>query len=201
MGKTVAYLRVSTSGQDVQNQELEIRRYAEANGTKVDEWVRLEMSTRRSMKERGIDELLGKLKDGDTLIVSALDRLGRSLSQIVMLVDELMDKGVSFVAVKQGMRLNGERDMTAKVQVAMFGLMAEIERDLISERTKSGLERARAEGKQLGRPKGLGISRLDSKSGEIEQLLQKGVSKASIAKIVDVAPATLQHFLKTRRVG
>jgi len=201
MGKTVAYLRVSTSGQDVQNQELEIRRYAEANGTKVDEWVRLEMSTRRSMKERGIDELLGKLKDGDTLIVSALDRLGRSLSQIVMLVDELMDKGVSFVAVKQGMRLNGERDMTAKVQVAMFGLMAEIERDLISERTKSGLERARAEGKQIGRPKGPGKSRLDSKQGEIEQLLQKGVSKASIAKIVDVAPATLQHFLKTRRVG
>lgn len=201
MGKTVAYLRVSTSGQDVQNQELEIRRYAEANGTKVDEWVRLEMSTRRSLAERGIDELLGKLKAGDTLIVSALDRLGRSLSQIVMLVDELMDKGVSFLAVKQGMRLNGERDMTAKVQVAMFGLMAEIERDLISERTKSGLERARAEGKQLGRPKGPGKSRLDCKQGEITQLLQKGVSKASIAKIVDVAPATLQHFLKTRRVG
>lgn len=200
MSRTVAYLRVSTSGQDVQNQELEIRRHVDAIGLRVDEWVRREMSSRRSLKERGIDDLLGALKAGDTLIVAALDRLGRSLSQIVMVVDELMAKGVSFVAVKQGMRLNGERDMTAKVQVAMFGLMAEIERDLISERTKSGLERARAEGKQLGRPKGLGKSRLDDKSGDIEQLLQKGVSKASIAKIVDVAPATLQHFLRTRRI-
>lgn len=201
MGKVVGYLRVSTAGQDVGNQELEVRRFADTNGLKVDEWLRLEMSSRRSTEERGLNELLARLGQGDTLIVAALDRLGRSLSEIVRVVDELMNKGVCFVSVKQGMRLNGSRDMTAKIQIAMFGLMAEIERDLISERTKSGLERARAEGKKLGRPSGLGKSRLDDRAKEIADLLGKGVSKASIAKIVGVAAPTLSHYLKTRRIG
>lgn len=201
MGKTIGYLRVSTAGQDVQNQELEIRRYADANGLKVDKWQRVTVSSRRTTEERGLDELLARLGQGDTLIVAALDRLGRSLSEIVRVVDELMRTGVCFVAVKQGMRLNGSRDMTAKIQIAMFGLMAEIERDLISERTKSGLERARAEGKRLGRPSGLGKSRLDDRAKEIADLLGKGVSKASIAKIVGVSAPTLTHFLKTRRIG
>jgi len=200
MAKAIAYLRVSTTRQDVQNQELEIRRYAEKHELRILEWVSLEISSRKPIQDRRIDEVLGKLGEGDTLIVAALDRLGRSLSQIVMLVDELMNKGVRFVAVKQGMDLNGKRDINAKVQVGLFGLMAEIERDLISERTKAGLERARAQGKKLGRPKGLGKSRLDAQREYISELLEKGVTRANIAKILGVSAPTLTHYIRTRGI-
>ena len=91
--------------------------------------------------------------------------------------------------------------MQTKAMIALFGLFAEVERDLIAERTKEGLAAARAKGKKLGRPKGaLGKSRLDGREQEIRLLLQKRVSKASLARIMDVSPTTLRHFVKTRRL-
>ena len=201
MNKTIAYVRVSTTKQDVENQELAIRRYADEHNLKVNQWFRLEASSRKSTKERRIDELLDILQHGDTLIVSELSRLGRSLSQIVLIIDELLAKGVTFIAIKQGMKLNGAKDMTAKVQIAMFGLLAEIERDLISERTKMGLEKARANGKLLGRPKGsLGASKLDGREAEIVDLLSKGMSKRALARYLKVSPPTLTNFIRTRRL-
>jgi len=202
MSKVVAYLRVSTQKQEVENQELAIRRYAESNDLKINQWFRLEVSSRKSTKERRIDELLGALSKGDALIVSELSRLGRSLSQIVITIDELLDNGVTFIAIKQGMMLNGEKDITAKTQIAMFGLLAEIERDLISERTKMGLDAARAKGKILGRPKGsTSKSKLDGKEDEISDLLSKGMSKRAIARYLDVAPTTLQNFIDSRELS
>jgi len=201
MSKTIAYLRVSTTKQDVENQELAILKHAAANETKISEWFKLEASSRQSTKERRIDELLERLEHGDTLIVSELSRLGRSLSQIVLLIDQLLEKGVTFVAIKQGMRLNGAKDLTAKVQIAMFGLLAEIERDLISERTRMGLDAARAKGKQLGRPKGsTGKSKLDGKETEIKDLLGKGMTKRALARYLGVAAPTLQNFMQTRKL-
>ncbi len=95
--------------------------------------------------------------------------------------------------------MEGKQDLQTKVTIALFGLFAEIERDLISERTKGGLVAARARGRILGRPKGsLGPSKLDGKEGEIQMLLGKKVSKASIAKILDVAPSTLHSFIQSR---
>lgn len=198
MSKTIAYMRVSTSSQDVQSQEYELLRYAQQHGITIDEFFRLEMSSRKSMADRKIDELLEMLSDGDTLIVAELSRLGRSLSQIVFIVDALLDRGVTFIAVKQGMRLNGNQDMTAKIQVAMFGLMAEIERDLISERTKMGIAKARATGKIVGRPRKSRSSVLDSKVDEIKSMLDKGISQASIARVVGVSAPALHYFIKTR---
>ena len=200
--KTVAYLRVSTEQQDINSQRLAILDYANHNDMKVDEFIEVQRSSRRPGADRGIDELLEKLPPGDKLIVSELSRLGRSLGQIIRLVDELLRRKIELIAVKENIRLDGKQSMQNKVMVAMFGLFAEIERDLISERTKQGLAAARAKGRLLGRPKGsLGKSRLDGKEGEIKMLLSKGVSKTSIAKIMDISRTALLSFMKNRDLG
>lgn len=199
MPEVYAYIRVSTAKQDHRNQELEIRRYAEKENFQIDKWFRLEASSRKSTKERKLDELLGELEAGDTLVVSELSRLGRSLSQIVLTIDALREKNVTFIAIKNHMRFNGSHDQTAKIQIAMFGVLAEIERDLISERTRMGLDAARAKGKTLGRPKGsLGKSKLNGREKEIEELLGKGMKRAALARYLGVTPPTLTSFLKSR---
>ena len=197
--KTIAYLRVSKESQDVDNQRLAILDYAHRNKFRVDEFIELAVSSRRSPQERGLDELLEKLAAGDRLIVSELSRLGRSVGQIIILVHELVRRGVAFTAIKENIALGQRRyDLQGKVMVTLFGLFAEIERDLISERTKSGLAAARARGKRLGRPPGSFSSRLDSRRPEIEQLLALKVSKASIAKIMGVSRSALVAFLERR---
>jgi DNA invertase Pin-like site-specific DNA recombinase len=107
----------------------------------------------------------------------------------------------SHIAIKESIRLEGKQDLQTKVTIALFGLFAEIERDLISDRTKQGLAAARARGRWLGRPKGsLGQSKLDRKEGEISMLMGQRISKASIAKILEVAPSTLHSFIQSRRL-
>ena len=200
MKKTVAYLRVSTDNQDLNNQKLEILEYADMNGLKVDQWVDIKVSSRKSTKERLIDQVVETLNEGDILIVSELSRIGRSVGQIITIIDELIKKTVKVIIIKQNMVINGKNDIQTKTMITMFSLFAEIERDLISERTKSGLARAKAEGKLIGRPKGNGKSRLDGKEEEIQELLGKKVSRASISKIMDVSWPTLNHFIKTRNL-
>ncbi len=200
MPKTIAYLRVSTDGQDLKNQKLEILDYADKNDFLITEWLEVKVSSRRSRKERLIDLLLEKLSPKDCLIVAELSRLGRSVGQIITIMDELIKKRVKVIFIKQGMVINGKNDIQSKTMITLFGLFAEIERDLISERTKAGLARARAEGKLIGRPKGLGKSQLDGKEEEIRELLKKGVSKASIAKIYECSWPCVNHFAKTRKL-
>ena len=128
------------------------------------------------------------LKPGDRLLVSELSRLGRSLSQVIQIVDTLGQRKIHFIAIKECIEFDAQQDLRTKVMIALFGLFAEVERDLISERTKEGLAAAKAKGKLLGRPKGaLGTSRLDGKEQDIRVMLGKKVSKASLAKILDVS--------------
>ncbi len=201
MKKTIAYLRVSTDGQDLKNQKLEILEYAHVNNFTVDTWVEIKVSSRKGTKERLIDQLLSDLNEEDCLIVAELSRLGRSVGQIIGIVDELIKKRVKVIIIKQNMIINGKNDIATKTMITMFSLFAEIERDLISERTKSGLARARAEGKLIGRPKGNGKSKLDGKEREIQDMLSKEVSRASIAKLMGVTWPTLNHFIKTRSLA
>jgi len=202
MGHIYGYIRVSTDKQTVDNQELAILKYCDKWKMQVDEWYKVQTSSRKTTKQRRIDELLEVLRKGDTLIVAELSRLARSVGQIAVIVDRLLESGVRIVCIKEGMDLNGKRDMKAKVMITMFSLFAEIERDLISERTKEGLARARAQGKVLGRPKGsLGKSMLDGKEKEIKILLDKKVSKASIAKIYGVSWAAADNFIRKRRLS
>ena len=198
--QVVGYARVSTEDQELKNQRYEILSYADKNDFTVSSWVEIKVSSRKSTKVRMIDTLLEQLKNGDTLIVSELSRLGRSVGQISIIVNTLVKTGVQLICIKENIKLNGSPDIQSKVMVTMFSLFAEIERDLISERTKAGLARARAEGKLLGRPKGLGKSRLDGKEEEIKELLKKRVSKASIAKIFEVSWPCVSHFIKTRKL-
>src|SRR3954463_2410368 len=200
--KTIAYLRVSTGSQDLANQKLAVLDYARQKGFAIDRFVEAQASSRKGPDQRRIEELLGSLTVGDRLIVSELSRLGRSLGQVIQLVDELVKRKVRFTAIKEGIRFEGKQDLQTKVMIALFGLFAEVERDLISERTKEGLAAARAKGRLLGRPKGSrGKSKIDGKEGEIRMLLEKQVSKASIAKIVGVSRTALRHFIQTRKLA
>jgi DNA invertase Pin-like site-specific DNA recombinase len=167
----------------------------------VDEWIEVKASTRKSAEKRKLDELKETLKKGDTLVVAELSCLGRSVGQIAILVDGLVNDGIKVICIKEGMELNGSRDMKSKVILTMFSLMAEIERDLVSERTKEGLKRARAEGKLLGRPRGTTSSKLDGREGEIQGYLAKGVNIANLARIYGVSWSTMKHFVASRRLA
>lgn len=199
--KTIAYLRISTAGQDCNNQRLAILDYAHQHKITIDEFISIQVSSRKTLKQRGILELLDSLEPKDTLLVSELSRLGRSVGQIIQMVDYLVKNQIRLVAIKESIELSGKQDIPTKVMVTMFSLFAEIERDLISERTKEGIAAARAKGKVIGRPKGaLGKSKLDGKEEEIRLLLKKEVGIASIAKIMEVSRTTLRHFISTRKL-
>ncbi len=197
--KTLAYLRVSSGAQELANQKYAILDYAQQQGIAIDEFVEAQVSTRKAIEKRGINEAIERLSAGDRLIVSELSRLGRSLGQIIQIVETLVTRKIRFVAIKEAIRFEGKQTMQTKVMIALFGLFAEVERDLISERTREGLAAAKAQGKLLGRPKGsLGQSRLDGKETEIQALMDKKVSKASIAKIMGISRTALYNFIRTR---
>ena len=133
------------------------------------------------------------------MVVSELSRLGRSLGQIVAILDALATAGVAFVGMKENIRIEGQRDIQTKVMITLFALFAEVERDLISERAREGLAKAKTSGRKLGRPKGsLGVSRLSGKEDDIQRFLELGVSKTAIAKLTGVSRTTLYRFLRTR---
>jgi DNA invertase Pin-like site-specific DNA recombinase len=196
---TVAYIRVSKNDQDVNHQKLAILEFAQRQRLSIDNFISVQSSSRKSTKERKIDQLLGLLEPGDALIVSELSRIGRSVGEIITTIDTLVRTNIGFIAVKEGISLSGKADLQTKVMITMFSLFAEIERELISLRTKEALATAKKAGKKLGRPKGsLGQSKLDSKTDEIKKLLALGVSKVSIAKITGVSRSTLTHFIQSR---
>ena len=198
--KTVAYLRVSTAQQGrAQPAPRHPRVRAEARLPHRRPSSRRPPSGQASEKRRRLDELTSILQRGDRLVVSELSRLGRSLGQIVAILDAFAKAGVAFVALKENICVEGRRDIQTKVMTTLFALFAEVERDLISERTREGLARARSSGRKLGRPKGsLGVSRLDGKEDEIRRFLELGVSKTAIAKITGVSRTALYSFMSTR---
>ena len=136
--KSVAYLRVSTAQQDVRSQRLAILEYARKHDFRIDDFIEAIASGQASEKRRRLDELMNVLQRGDRLVVSELSRLGRSLGQIVAILDALAKAGVAFVAMKENIRIEGQRDIQTKVMTTLFALFAEVERDLISERPTKG---------------------------------------------------------------
>lgn len=200
MSKVIGYLRISTNKQDIDSQKLAIMTYGNAHQITIDEFMEIQASSRLSQDKRKIDVLLEKLKEGDTLIVSELSRLARSLGQIIQIIDELIKNKIKFYALKENIVLDGKYNMQSKVMVTLFGLFAEIERDLISERTKEALQALKAKGIILGRPKGaLGReTKLDGKEKEIKELLDKGMSKTGIAIVMKVTRSVLVYFIETK---
>jgi len=201
--KVLAYLRVSTDKQELNNQRLEILNYCQKHDLKVSDFIEIEISSRKDNKARLIDELLIRLNAGDTLIVSELSRLGRSVGQVVNIVDELIKKHVRLIAIKESINIlpNGSKDLQTTVMVSMFSLFSEMEKVLISERTKAGLAAAKAQGRQLGRPKGPGKSKLDEHRDEIIALLNNGSTKIFIAHRYHTSKVNLHNWLNKHQIA
>jgi DNA invertase Pin-like site-specific DNA recombinase len=200
VSKVYAYVRRSTDHQNTENQKLAIYKYADKEGIIITQWFDVGCSSRKSNKDRRIDELLETINIGDTLIVAELSRLGRSVGQMLSIIDKLIKKQAKVISLKENIRLEGEHDIQSKVMITLIGLFAEIERDLISERTKEGLQRARAKGKLLGRPKGKGKSKLDPYKEEIIALLKNGSSKTYLSKKYKVTPPTFYNWIKKNEI-
>ena len=195
--KTVAYVRVSTDKQDLENQRFEIERFCQQRGYVVDQWDQEVVSGTIKVKDRKLSEVLDQLDTGDTLIVSEVSRLSRKLSTILVTIEGLVERGVKVVSVKEGMVFDG--GLNSQIIAMAFGLAAQIERSLISARTKEALARKRAEGVQLGRPVGSSKPEKLKLHGQDERILRymdRHVPMAVIARLLDVNVKTLQSYVE-----
>ncbi len=201
MAKIIAYIRTSTDKQDLNNQKLEIFEYAKKNSFEIDDFIEMARSTRKTSKERRIDQMLEILDDADTLIVTELSRLGRSTSEVISLVNELIKKRVRVIVIKQNLDIK-QHDMASKVMITLFSLFSELERDLISIRTKNALATKKAQGIQLGKPKGtIQKSKFDEDLEKIKELLSLGVSVRKIAKLLGYSNHIgLNNYIKKRNL-
>lgn len=198
-----AFLRVSTEKQTLDNQQLEILTWANREKISVDEFVQIQVSTRKKQLVVAVKQMTDRMVSGDMLIVTELSRLARSMQQLLVTVNALVDRGITLVSIKESLRLSSanSKDLQSKVMVALFSILYEVERDMISERTKRGLERARADGKTLGRPKGaLVASKLDRHTEEIRSLVLAGCPYAVLARKFKCHPQTVSHFATSRRL-
>ncbi|MDO4556305.1 MAG: master DNA invertase Mpi family serine-type recombinase [Lachnospiraceae bacterium] len=189
------YIRVSSDKQTVENQRYEILRFCEKEHIAVDGWIEETVSGTKDYDKRQLGRLLSKVKADDLIICSELSRLGRNMFMIMEILNQCMTKGCRVWTIKDGYRL-GE-DIQSKVLAFAFGLSAEIERNLISQRTKEALARKRAEGVTLGRPVGRKSShvKLSGKEEVIKALRSEGVSICEIARIFKVNRNTVSKFL------
>ena len=196
----IGYIRVSKVCQELDHQRNTILAFANRRKIIVDEFIKIEVSSRKNQKERKINELLERVGNDDILIITELSRLGRSISEVISLVNELINKGVRLISIKENIDLKDRHSIQSKVMITMFSLFAELERDLISQRTKEALATKKAGGIKLGRPKGPGKSKLDPYREQIQEFLDKDVSMLSIAKIIGVSYPTLFHYVKQRKM-
>ncbi len=190
-----AYIRVSTDKQSTANQKFEIQNFVKEAGLTVDKWIMEKISSKEELDRRQLGNLLKQLSTGDILISSEISRLGRNLMQIMSILHFCMENEVKVWTIKDKYRLGN--DIQSKVLAFAFGLSAEIERTLISQRTKEALARIKSDGKQLGRPSGSrnGVYQLEPYKEQIEQLLSESVSLSSIAKKFSCNRKTLYRFI------
>lgn len=195
---TYGYIRVSTEKQTVENQRFEILRFAQQQGLTVDGWIEETISGTKNYDKRKLGGLLVAVQEGDLILCAELSRLGRSLFMIMEILHLCMQRGCRVWTIKDGYRLGD--DIQAKVLAFAFGLSAEIERNLISQRTREALARKKAEGIHLGRPKGALSKKvkLTGKEDAIRVLRAEGTSWAQIARLLHVDRSTLVRFAKSR---
>lgn len=194
------YVRVSTDKQTVENQRFEIEKFVQKENKKIDRWIDETISGTVAVEKRKLGSLLKRLKKGDILIASEISRLGRNMLQIMSILHHCMKNEVQVWTIKDNYRLGA--DIQSKVLAFAFGLSAEIERNLISQRTKEALARIKADGKHLGRPHGFNSMKrkLDGKSKLLINLLEKNIPKSQIAKILGINRSLIYTFLKVHNL-
>lgn len=194
------YVRISTNSQEGDNQKHGVLAFANEKNLGKIVFTEETVSGKIDWKKRELGNLIDRMKAGDVLIVSELSRLGRSMLECMELLSILTRKEVKVYAVKGNWEIgNG---LQSKIIAFAFSLAAEIERELISSRTKEALARLKSEGRKLGRPVGtLGVSKLTGKEDEIKMLLGHKVAKAAIARMMHVSRPALYDFIESRKLG
>ena len=194
-----AYIRVSTNLQDTDSQRFEVMKYCDTKKITITEWVSETASGSIHFKKRLLGALIEKVQASDWVICPELSRISRSIYATMEILSILMQKKVHVHCIKENMDIGD--DLNSSILAFAFGVSSQIERNLISQRTRESMQKMKAEGRKLGRPKGVnGKSRLDEKRDLIVDFLSKGVSKSSICKITGVTAPTLDSFLITRKI-
>lgn len=188
------YIRVSTDHQHTANQHHEIELFTAKNDMKIDKWVEEIISSRKPLHERRLGKILKKLKKGDILIATELSRLGRNLLEVMGILQECLEKDCQIWTLKENYRLGA--DIQSKVLAFAFSLASEIERQLISERTKISLQRLKDEGRHLGRPYGTSYQKLQKQHDRLMNLLDKGLTKAEIARSLGCSWLTVHRYMQ-----
>lgn len=197
------YVRVSTDKQDTDNQTFEINHFCEKNNLHIDKWMKDDgVSGTIDYKKRKLGDIMKQIKKGDTIIVCELSRLGRELFMIMEILHLCMEKDVQVWTIKEGYRLGD--NIQSKVLAFAFGLSAEIERNLISMRTKEALARKKAEGVHIGRPQGSKTAdkyrKLYGKEGEIRELASLGVQQSKMAWAYQVSRHTMRRYMREKGI-
>jgi DNA invertase Pin-like site-specific DNA recombinase len=194
------YIRVSTDKQTTENQEYEIYKFADSKGFMIDEWVKETVSSRKKLEYRKINDLISNAAENDIIVCTEVSRLGRSIMEVMSILNILMEKNCKVYTTKEKYELGN--DINSKVLAFAFSLSAEIERNMISQRTKEALARISNEGRKLGRPKGSlsKKTKLTGKEEEIKKYLNMQIPKTVIAKLLGVNRNTLHNFIKSRKI-
>jgi putative DNA-invertase from lambdoid prophage Rac len=194
------YIRVSTDKQTTENQRFEILKFAQERQVHVDRWIEETISATKKLSDRKLGALIERMREEDILIVSELSRLGRSLLEVMSILHTLMEKDVKVFTTKERYELGN--NISSKVLAFAFSLSAEIERSMISSRTKEALARKKSEGMRLGRPKGKlsSVTKLSGKDDLIREYLEKNIPQAVIARLLNVNRLTVRHYIRTRKL-
>lgn len=192
---TYSYLRVSTVEQDTDKNKLDILKFANSKKLGNVEFIEEQISGKTNFKKRELGTLLNKMQKDDVLIVPELSRIARSMTQIFEVIGIVKEKGIILYSLKESFCSN-DKSITSTVATTIFALVAQIERDLISLRTKEALQAKKAKGQKLGRPKGKGKSKLDEHKEDILKLVELKVPKTIIARQYNTTTTNLYKFLK-----
>ena len=193
----IAYLRVSTEKQVLENQRDEIVRFAEKKGLEINRWCMEKVSGTKSQNERKIKQILSKLKKEDVLIVTEISRLSRTMLDIMGILNTCIKKEIILYSVKEGYSF--ENNMNSKIMGFAFGMAAEIERNLIAARTREALAYRKSQGIILGRPKGScsKMKILEQNRADLQNMIASGCSKTYVAGYYNVSRSTLYGFLRS----
>jgi len=203
----IGYIRVSTEKQSILNQKHKLLEYAQMNKLIINEFIELEISSKKTQKDRLLDDIFNKLKNDDILICTELSRLGRNMLEILNLIEKFNSLGIKIIFTNQPELSTNKNEALSSLLLAIYGYFAQTEREIISERTKQGLAAARASGKILGRPKGVKNKYrvLDQYKDEIKKYLEMDLMQTNILKIINsqrekkISLSSLRYFIATTK--